>query len=213
MTVKQNTKNIIAIIYMTVLSVIAFAYGLTIIPSPIVVITLSLDHKRVVDLGELQTAVDSYYRDNGILPRQLSQLTTNTDPNSPLDRTDPQTKQSYEYYQVDAITYKLCATFTTSSLKEDQSETDYDITNPDYTLYSNQFKHPTGHFCFQKNELNNSVITKPLVVPRNIDTSSPSALLNSFYKSGTCEWTPTFSLTGFAPYSAIHTNAHLNLSD
>jgi type II secretory pathway pseudopilin PulG len=148
---KLNKKDIIALIYISLLSIIAVVYGFSIVPSPGQEQIFATDHKRVVDLANIQSAVDDYYQTNNTLPQSLDEITTQTnDPSTPLEKTDPQTKQPYEYTITSVYSYKICATFTTDSTKEQPNEND--TTVPDYSSYQDQFKHPSGHFCFMEQE-------------------------------------------------------------
>ena len=235
MIVLQNKKIIIGVIYITILTIIAFIYALSIIPSPSMERNITADHKRVTDLGTLQQNIDSYYQTNSVLPQSLKELTSNTyDPTTPLDKTDPETKQPYIYKIVDPSDYKLCAIFQTSSLKEDPT-TD-DTSDPTYSTYSSLFKHPIGYHCFSESEngtggsnlnmnavptmtcLGNGCQVTPTPLPPTpgfipITNHTPTATLSSFDSSGTCTWTPTFTLTGFAPNNYINVNSNGTLSD
>ncbi len=148
---KLNKKDITALIYITLLSIIAVVYGFSIIPSPASEQVLATDHKRVVDLANIQTAVNNYYQTNKALPSTLDELTTQVyDASTPLEKTDPQTKQPYEYSVSGQYSYKLCATFATDSTKEQTNA--YDTTTVSYPVYKDQFNHPVGHFCFTERE-------------------------------------------------------------
>ncbi len=162
---KLNKKDIIALIYITLLSIIAVVYGFSIIPSPVQEQTIATDQKRVVDIAQLQTSIDDYYQTNKTLPSSLDEITTNTyNTSTLLEKTDPQTKQPYEYTLLDQYTYQLCADFTTDSTKE--SPDTYDTTVSDYPVYKDQFKHLSGHICFTKREpIPQNPSTYPTIFP------------------------------------------------
>src|SRR5579859_4602627 len=144
---KLTKKDIIALLYMTILSVVAVVYGFSIIPSPTAEQKVATDHKRVVDLANIQASVDDYFNSNNVLPPSLSEVTTNANDNTtPLEKIDPQTKQPYVYQVTGPYSYQLCATFTSSSYNESPNMDD--TVNPDYSTYSSDFKHPAGYFCF-----------------------------------------------------------------
>jgi hypothetical protein len=146
-----HKKDILAMIYITILTVVALVYGFNIIPSPAKEQQISMDHKRVIDLGTLQTSIDDYYQNNNTLPQSLNDLTFNTnDFSTPLHKTDPQTQDPYQYFVTSPTSYQLCATFATSSSQDDTNA--YDDTNADYSSYSSTFTHPAGHFCFSETE-------------------------------------------------------------
>src|SRR5258708_10129974 len=172
--IKNFNKNSIALVYISFLALVSVVYGLTIIPSPAQEHDRSLDHKRVVDLGELHTAIETQYQQNSALPQSLGEITaTNDDPSSPLNKTDPQTNQPYEYKITSPTTYKLCATFATDSSKEDPAT--YDANNYNYATYKDQFKHLSGHYCFTETEeatggvdYGNSPTIFPLQYPQSV---------------------------------------------
>jgi hypothetical protein len=147
----MTKKDIVALSYITFLSIASVIYGFSIIPSPASEHVIATDHKRVVDLANIQSAVDNYYQTNNTLPPTLDVLTTQAyDGSTPLAKTDPQTKQPYEYSVTGQYSYELCATFTTDSNKEKPNPDD--TTVPDYSSYKDQFNHPIGHYCFTESE-------------------------------------------------------------
>jgi hypothetical protein len=157
----ENRKTIVMIIFATILAVSALVYGFSVIPTPAQQRELKLDHKRVSDLGEIQFSIDEYYRNSHRLPASLDELTTNTYyASKELGKTDPETKQSYEYSIVSEKTYQLCATFTTDSEKEMDY---YDSENYNYSSFKAKFKHPKGRYCF---DLDAPVVyTQPTAAP------------------------------------------------
>lgn len=216
---KMLNKDLLAPIYITILSLIAVVYGFTIVPSPQAERNMTLDHKRVVDLGNLQASIDTYYQNNNTLPSSLNILKPD-DPGTKLYMIDPETKQPYGYKVTNPVAYKLCTTFLTNSSKEETNI--YDENNPDYSTYKDNFKHPAGYYCFNENETGDSNTsgspeptyysagsTTPTPAPGN----KPAAILSSLDKTGTCQWTPKFTLKGFAPYSTITVNSYGTLSD
>jgi hypothetical protein len=146
---KLPKKDIIALLYITILTVIALVYGFSTIPSPVAQREKSYDHQRVVHLGQLKYSIDEAYRKTYQLPNTLSEISENVySPSMPLEKTDPETKAAYEYTKVSNSppSFKLCATFTTDSMNEDPYA--YDDANYNYSSFSNDFKHPKGHYCF-----------------------------------------------------------------
>ena len=226
MIAKLTKKDIIAFGYITLLSIIAVAYAFSIIPSPAKEQIIATDAKRVSDLSDIQTAVDNYYQTHNKLPATLDNLKTKAyDPSTPLVKTDPKTNQPYEYTVTSTYGYKLCATFATDSTKEQPDPND----STTYPVYSGDFTHPEGHFCFTQKEqppYNQPIpVTHPKIYPCTAgrmcpmqpsasDTpTTPKAILSSFDKNSTCDWTPTFYLTGFAPNSQITVYYEASLSD
>ena len=146
-----NKKDIIALVYITLLSIIAVGYGFSIIPSPMSEQAFATDQKRVEDLSNIQTAVDAYYQNNDKLPISLTSITTQAyDPSMPLEKKDPQTNQPYVYQVTSSYSYELCATFTTDSSKEQPDQ--YDNTGVYYPITNGSYTHPAGYFCFTERE-------------------------------------------------------------
>jgi hypothetical protein len=151
MTGKLTKKDIIALGYITLLSIVAVVYGFSIIPSPSSEQQIATDQKRVTDLSNIQAAIEIYYQDNSALPVNLDTLTTQAyDTSTPLEKTDPQTKHPYEYMVTGPYSYKLCATFTTDSMKTQPNQYDKPVVS--YPVYNGNFTHPAGHFCFTEQE-------------------------------------------------------------
>jgi len=156
MTEILHKKDIIAVMYITILTIVAVVYGFNIIPSPSKEKLMVADHKRVIDLGTIQAAIDDYYQNNSMLPQSLNELTYNAnDPSTPLNKVDPQTHQPYEYFITSPTSYQLCALFLTNSAQDDTNA--YDDAASDYSTYSSNFKHPAGHFCFTKTETSTDI--------------------------------------------------------
>jgi hypothetical protein len=170
---KLHNKESFGIIYITVLTVVALVWGFSIIPSRQSEQSLVYDHKRIIDLGEINDTISDYYQNNNYLPQTLGQLTTNSDDaTSPLNKFDPQTKAPYGYIVVDQTDYKLCAGFSSNSANDDPGA--YDDANGDYDNFISQFAHPAGYYCFSENVSANSASVSP----------SPTCL-------GDCGTTPT----------------------
>ncbi|HWY79896.1 MAG TPA: hypothetical protein VNW29_06075 [Candidatus Sulfotelmatobacter sp.] len=170
---KQFNKDAITLAYITILTAIALVYGFTIIPSPALQQMFAIDHKRVVNLGYIQSSIDTYYQTNSQLPKSLNELTTNSyNSQEPLSKIDPQTKQPNGYIITSSSTYKLCATFATNSSKEDVNS--YDITNNyDYPTFKDKFKHPVGYYCFNEKEYQNTYNSSNSPTPSFEPNTSP----------------------------------------
>lgn len=215
---KTFNKDLVAPVYITVLTVIALVYGFTIVPSPQTERNRSFDHKRVSDLGNIKTSIDNYYNDNGNLPPSLSVLKSDDSEGIKLYKTDPQTKQQYGYSITGPETYKVCATFLTDSSKDDANS--YDDNAPDYTTYMDDFKHSVGYHCFEENENGDTYDSPaPTMDCVGADCSStnaqidPSVTISSFDNSGNCAWTPKFHMENFSPDSIITATANVTLSN
>ncbi len=169
MIANLNKKDIIAISYITLLSVISIGYGFSIIPSPAKQQVIAADQKRVEDLANIQTAVDYYYQTHDTLPTTLDDIKTQAySPTTPLRRTDPTTGASYEYSVTSPYSYSFCATFETDSNKQQADPND--TTDYSYPVYKGDFTHPIGHYCFTEREQPNynyspSPSDYPVIIP------------------------------------------------
>ena len=148
----MNRKDIISTIYITILTAAALVYGFMSIPSPAQQHEISLDHRRVSDLGEIKQTIEQYYQTNNHLPVSLDELKTNAYTSTePLNKKDPQTNAPYEYKILHEVPpdIQLCATFTTDSSKDDPTASDN--ANYAYSSFSGNYQHPKGHYCFKLN--------------------------------------------------------------
>jgi hypothetical protein len=149
---KMHKKDFISILYITVLTIAALIYGFMTIPSPFMQHQISMDHRRVSDLGEIKSSIEDYYRTHNQLPQTLQELkTASAGTYQSFGIADPETKAPYEYAILNQKPpfVQLCATFTTNSQKDDPDE--YDPNNYDWQSYSGDYQHPAGHFCFKLN--------------------------------------------------------------
>ena len=148
-------KDLVAFLYITFFTGFTLFYGFALIPSATTERGITYDHKRVIDLGTLQAAIDNDYTTNGSLPQSLSAVTSDSSVSTtPLVKIDPETQQPYEYIITDSSNYKLCTTFSTDSSHDDING--YDNTYGDYATYKDQFKHHIGHQCFNESEYDSS---------------------------------------------------------
>lgn len=142
----KYSKDIIALIYFTILAIIALGYGFRTVPSPFDQQKINLDQKRVSDLGQISNEISTYYSYKGSLPPTLQDLKKyndeNTDPSYYLTIDDPQTTMPYMYQRSDSSNYRLCADFAFDSATE----------NKVYSYNSSNFNtHPKGLYCFDNN--------------------------------------------------------------
>jgi hypothetical protein len=178
---KLYNKETLGILYITILTIVALVWGFHLIPSPKSEQAFVYDHKRIIDLGEINDTINDYYQNNGNLPQTLDQLNYNIDDSTTsLNKIDPQTQTPYNYTIVDQSDYKLCATFSTNSANDQANA--YDDANGDYSNFIGQFEHPAGYYCFNENVSGNSVSVSP----------SPTCL-------GNCQTSPTPIVVPFRP--------------
>ena len=146
MTIKA--KDIIFFLGMTILSVVAFGYGWSIIPSPMEQTQRAFDAQRTQDLQSIQYSIDTYTSNYNKLPDHLEQI-RDTSYSRDLAFTDPETQKPYEYSIINIFTYKICATFATNT--KEQTTNKKSISYDDSYFYENrEYNHPSGYFCFEK---------------------------------------------------------------
>ena len=138
-------KEYVLIAISSILSILSLYFGFSIIGSPIDQRGKKLDQDRVTRLGNLQMNIEDYYRPHGYLPKYLKDLTDNSGYTSfsESNTKDPETGDLFEYEVTGQTSYKLCATFSTDSIKGDYSSTVV------YSPYANAFVHPKGNKCFE----------------------------------------------------------------
>ena len=121
------------------------------------------DQERVRDIQSLKYSVEDYYRENGKLPDKLSGITLKS---YQTDRTnDPETGKEYEYSATGDTSYKICATFSTSSSDKKSAST---------LSYNNEFNHPKGYHCFNL-KLSKSIIESQQKEKYQITIVNPDA--------------------------------------
>ena len=97
-----------------------------------------LDERRVQDLIELKTQVETYFKRHSAVPNDLAALTH--EPGFGPLLVDPETSRPYEYEQRDDDSYRLCGTFALDSGAMSARRR--------YGVYAIQWAHPAGRFCF-----------------------------------------------------------------
>lgn len=136
---KRIDKDILSLIYISILTVLALIYGLTTVPDPTQQRKIRLDEERENNLRQLRTNISEYYAQQNHLPTTISDLNENNYYAASEMIKDPQTHQPYEYNVISPVTYTLCATFETDFA--DKKKTDPDV------YHDPEFSHPKGHHC------------------------------------------------------------------
>lgn len=148
--VRRNTPSGLAKYFAGVSAVIiliAIVGAFFIVGSPVTARLQQLDQQRVTDLQNIQYQVVNYWQRKGALPQSLVDL--NDSISGYVAPVDPETRTPYEYSVKDATnpSFQLCATFKTV----------FSANNPKtapmpagYDIYSQNFDHPAGHFCFDR---------------------------------------------------------------
>ncbi len=125
------------------LVVISVGFGLYLIGSPSVQRDISNDRQRQVHLEQLQSQIVSFYQAKGYLPKTIEETV------DPLLGTsnllDPETNESYVYEVTGALSFTLCATFKTDSVKPNP-QTVVEV----YPMIMGNFDHGVGEVCFDR---------------------------------------------------------------
>jgi hypothetical protein len=105
--------NRIAAIVATVVFVVAVGIGLYFAGSPAEQRLASFDQQRRMNLHQIRTLVDAYWRNHRALPAQVDEdvigITMGRVPR------DPETDAEYEYEAIGDDAYRLCAEFSRAS--------------------------------------------------------------------------------------------------
>lgn len=91
----------------------------------------ALDTQRVSDMNSLRYSIENYYQTNKKLPQNLDQLSPK--PN----KTDPETKNPYEYKTSSDISYQLCTNFATDTTTANNND----------LIYNGNQTHKKGYDC------------------------------------------------------------------
>lgn len=132
-------KYFIGIGLLSILVVSAVVYGFVAGGTPSSTRKVQLDNKRVDGISELRLGVEDYYYDKKVLPESLGDIKI-TSYYGPSYTKDPETNQDYVYQKTGVTSYKLCATFSTSTEKTTGTK--------NYSYYEVDYKHPKGYYCF-----------------------------------------------------------------
>ncbi len=124
-----------------------------IVGSPKTAGLMKIDQQRVSDLQNIQYQVVNYWQSKEQLPENLSDL--NDSISGYIAPQDPKTNQPYEYNIKDstALTFELCAVFSSDSKVQSGIKT---MPVPAYPVYdggggvSQNWEHSQGRVCFER---------------------------------------------------------------
>ncbi len=155
-TLKEKVTSRADKIYAVVSGLVVLALiiaGFAIFGSPVTQRKLRTDSERINALNNIQWQIVNYWQQKQVLPENLDDL---SDPISgfvaPLD---PATGKSYEYKKLEALKFKLCATFDLESSKINQGREQYypsfvDQSFPSMGKGNETWTHPAGRHCFER---------------------------------------------------------------
>lgn len=129
----------------SVLIVVAsIVWGFSVLGSPRTQQLLKYDQQKTNDLQSVKSEVENYYRNKGILPGTLTDL---SDSYYYYKTKDQQTGKLYEYTKKSDRNYELCAEFNKDSKDMDKTSPGLGIRK---SLYDNSWSHPAGRYCFKQ---------------------------------------------------------------
>ncbi len=136
----------------SIITLAAVVYGITIIGSPAQQRARNFDQMRVNDLMSIQSQiVYTQWQNKGTVPTSLDAL---KDPISGYAvPVDPETSAPYEYKKLSSNSFELCATFDTSD-SQNQQVTNTKVARPmaPYPVNSvnENWQHDTDRVCFDR---------------------------------------------------------------
>lgn len=125
----------------TLIVVATLAGALWVMDSPSKQRDRRIDERRVSELGAIADAIDEWARLKGRMPASLAELAAR--PGSSLILVDPVDGKSYGYEVASILSYRVCATFATST-----SDRRRDANR--YRAYDDEWMHPAGRHCFDQ---------------------------------------------------------------
>lgn len=136
--------------------IITIVAGFIIAGSPMHQRDVRFDETRLSDLQNIQSEILQYWSQKNALPDALSAV--ETDLYGYTVPTDPENAAAYEYIKVDALTFELCAIFSTdgsygtSLLSKESSSTPARVgsTSYGYKAFTDKWQHAVGRACFTR---------------------------------------------------------------
>ena len=147
---KRSQISIIFFAVILVVVVVSIITSFFVIDSPMTAQIKKHDQQRVNDLSGLDSMINSYYRENGELPADLTAARL-------VQFKDPKTGEPYSYEVIGEGKYELCATFALAA-EEDLK----------YPYYADRdwYYHQAGRQCFETAVTDGEF--KPLPVPHKV---------------------------------------------
>ena len=144
--IKSKTPKILAWIlsFVVLASIIA---GFFIIGTPAEQRQRRFDEQRITNLQILQDQIINYWVRKEVLPQNLSELEDSI--SGFIVPTDPESDLVYEYIVIDTLSFKLCATFKTSTEDFGSTSQDSKYSYP-YDSFKQRWKHEAKRTCFTR---------------------------------------------------------------
>jgi hypothetical protein len=119
----------------------SIVWGFTVLGSPRTQRLYKYDDAKVMDLQNINGAIQSYYSVKTALPKDFTELATL---NYGVNQIDSQTQKAYEYKKTGNMTYEVCAEFNKAS----NSNNDGRSVPAVYPYGGTSWTHPEGRYCF-----------------------------------------------------------------
>ena len=120
--------------------VASIVWGFAVLGSPRTQRLARYDEQKVNDLMNIDSAVQSFYTIQKVLPKDLKELSSVS---YYVSTIDPQSKLSYVYSVKSLSTYELCAEFNNDS-------SDKTVMAQTYPYGGGSWTHSAGNYCFKK---------------------------------------------------------------
>lgn len=121
--------------------------GFSVLGTPASQRMLRYDSQKVSDLQSIQWQIVNYWQQKGTLPTTLTQLEDSI--SGFIIPTDPQTKGSYEYKKIGALSFDFCADFNKALAKND-SMARIAYPEPMGIKGNESWQHEAGKKCFSR---------------------------------------------------------------
>lgn len=155
-------KDILLITVITLIVITAVIYGFSKVGSPADARSIKFDQKRIQDISQISSAIQTYAYDKNKLPDKLSEVKDYL--YGSKDIVDPETKKEYEYKKGTFPDYEICTTFSTDSKNNKTT---------DYLSYADDLNnHPKGYYCIKLKLSQTGTYANPS--PFNLEELTPA---------------------------------------
>jgi hypothetical protein len=124
------------------------------VESPTVARNRIRDDQVLAKFDTIDSAINTYYTDNGKFPASLDLLVSEKRLQSESDIKDPITDQKFDYKPGKDKIYQLCATFLSSNQQPDLQN-----------VYQSRWTHSIGYQCLSQRIYSNGPVKPGLIVP------------------------------------------------
>lgn len=171
-------KHYLTLVLISAFMIGAVVYGFMSGGSPWDARNRKLDQNRLSSLKEVKYAIDNYVSTNKKLPSALSEISSMMYGGKTIK--DPETGIEYEYKQIDATSYQLCANFTTDYKENSTRNLSLGYEDP-------LSKYQKGHHCYDLKTTLIQAYSSPIPLQQTIvNTYSPKPSTFNATPATTC---------------------------